>query len=198
MFQSIFAVAEKPKLGLFVTVTSGFTNMILDAVLVILLPQEIKLAGAVVATAVSQIVGGVIPIFYFFRKNSSTLRLGKTSSDSRAVIKACTNGASEFMSNISFSIVGIIYNLQLMKYEGEDGIAAFGVFISGFFTSLSDELTSAIIAFFRALIFQVGAVMLLPILFGINGVWGAVVAAEFLALIVGVTFILVKRNKYQY
>lgn len=198
MFQSLFAVAEKPKLGLIVTVTSGFDNMILDAVLVILLPQEIKLAGAAVATAVSQIVGGVIPLFYFFRKNSSTLRLGKTRYDGRAVIKACTNGASEFMSNISFSIVGIIYNLQLMKYEGEDGIAAFGVFISGFFTALSDGLTSAIIAFFRALIFQVGAVMLLPILFGINGVWGAVVAAEFLALIVGVTFILVKRNKYQY
>lgn len=198
MFQSFFAVAEKPKLGLIVTVTSGFTNMIPDAVLVILLPQEIKLAGAAVATAVSQIVGGVIPLFYFFRKNSSTLRLGKTRYDGRAVIKACTNGASEFMSNISFSIVGIIYNLQLMKYEGEDGIAAFGVFISGFFTALSDGLTSAIIAFFRALIFQVGAVILLPILFGINGVWGAVVAAEFLALIVGVTFILVKRNKYQY
>ena len=267
MLQSFFAVAEKPKLGLIVTVTSGFANMILDAVLVILPPQEIKLAGAAVATAVSQIVGGVIPLFYFFRKNSSTLRLGKTRYDGKAVIKACTNGASEFMSNISFSIVGIIYNLQLMKYEGEDGIAAFGVmmyvsmifiamfightigtapiigynygsrnnaelksllqkslvlmfsfgiimvvvaqllaallaeffvgydkglmnltvngfrilslsflfigfgvFISGFFTSLSDGLTSAIIAFFRALIFQVGAVMLLPIIFGINGV----------------------------
>ena len=139
MFQSFFAVAEKPKLVLIVTVTSGFTNMTIDAVLVILLPQEIKLAGAAVATAVSQIVGGVIPLFYFFRKSSSTLRLGKTSYDGRAVIKACTNGASEFMSNISFSIVGIIYNLQLMKYEGEDGIAAFGVFISGFFTSLSES-----------------------------------------------------------
>lgn len=127
MFQSFFVAAEKPHLGLTVTISSGVTNMILDAVLVILLPQEYKLAGAAIATAVSQTVGGVIPLFYFFRKNSNILRLGKTKYDGSAVLKACINGSSEFMSNISMSMVGILYNMQLMRYAGENGVAAYGV-----------------------------------------------------------------------
>lgn len=127
MFQSFFVAAEKPHLGLTVTISSGVTNMILEAVLVILLPQEYKLSGAAIATAMSQMVGGVIPLFYFFRKNSSILRLGKTKYDGNAILKACTNGSLEFMSNISMSIVGILYNAQLMKYAGENGVAAYGV-----------------------------------------------------------------------
>lgn len=127
LFQSFFPAAEKPQLGLAVTVSAGFTNMILDAVLVIVLPQEYKLAGAAIATAVAQSVGGIVPLFYFFRKNSSILRLGKTKFDGKALLKACTNGSSEFMSNISMNVVGILYNLQLMKYAGENGIAAYGV-----------------------------------------------------------------------
>lgn len=127
MFQSFFVAAEKPQLGLIVTISSGVTNMILDAILVLLLPQEYKLSGAAIATAVSQTVGGVIPLFYFFRKNSSFLRLGKTSFDGKAILHACFNGSSEFMTSISMSIVGILYNLQLMKYAGENGIAAYGV-----------------------------------------------------------------------
>ncbi len=110
-----------------VTISSGVTNMILDAVLVLLLPQEYKLSGAAIATAVSQTVGGVIPLFYFFRKNSSFLRLGKASFDGKAIFHACSNGSSEFMTSISMSVVGILYNLQLMKYAGENGIAAYGV-----------------------------------------------------------------------
>lgn len=129
MFQSFFVAAEKPQLSLIVTVSSGVTNIILDAVLVMLLPQEYKLAGAAIATAVAQIVGGAVPLFYFFRKNSSLLRLGKTTYDGKAIFQACTNGSSEFMSNISMSIVGILYNLQLMKYAGENGIAAYGVML---------------------------------------------------------------------
>lgn len=127
LFQSFCVAAEKPKLGLTVTMMSGFTNMILDAVLVILLPQEYKLAGAAVATAFSQVVGGAVPLFYFGRKNSSILRLGKSRFDGKAIFKACTNGSSEFMSNISMSLVGMLYNIRLMKYAGEDGIAAYGV-----------------------------------------------------------------------
>lgn len=127
LFQSFCVAAEKPKLGLTVTMMSGFTNMILDAVLVILLPQEYKLAGAAVATALSQVVGGAVPLFYFGRKNSSILRLGKSRFDGKAIFKACTNGSSEFMSNISMSLVGMLYNIQLLKYAGEDGIAAYGV-----------------------------------------------------------------------
>ena len=127
LFQSFFVTAERPKLGLAVTVSSGVTNMVLDAVLVILLPQQHKLAGAAVATAMSQVVGGAVPVVYFARKNSSILRLGKTRCDARALIQACTNGSSEFMSNISMSLVSMLYNIQLLKFAGEDGVAAYGV-----------------------------------------------------------------------
>lgn len=295
MFQSFFVAAEKPNLGLTVTVSSGVTNMILDAVLVTLLPQQHKLAGAAVATAMSQVVGGVVPLFYFFRKNDSILRLGKTRYDSRAVIKACTNGSSEFMSNISMSIVGILYNAQLMKYAGENGVAAYGVmmyvsmifaaafigysigtapiigyhdgarnypelhgllhkslimigifgigmvvsgellavplsrlfvgydkelmdmtvsgfrifalsfvfmgfaiFASGFFTALNDGVTSAIISFLRTLVFQCAAVIFLPILWGINGVWISIIVAEVMAVVLSTIFLVAKQKKYHY
>lgn len=295
MFQSFFVAAEKPNLGLTVTVSSGVTNMILDAVLVTLLPQQHKLAGAAVATAMSQVVGGVVPLFYFFRKNDSILRLGKTRYDGRAVIKACTNGSSEFMSNISMSIVGILYNAQLMKYAGENGVAAYGVmmyvsmifaaafigysigtapiigyhdgarnypelhgllhkslimigifgigmvvsgellavplsrlfvgydkelmdmtvsgfrifalsfafmgfaiFASGFFTALNDGVTSAIISFLRTLVFQCAAVIFLPILWGINGVWISIIVAEAMAVVLSTIFLVAKQKKYHY
>lgn len=295
MFQSFFVAAEKPNLGLTVTVSSGVTNMILDAVLVTLLPQQHKLAGAAVATAMSQVVGGVVPLFYFFRKNDSILRLGKTRYDGRAVIKACTNGSSEFMSNISMSIVGILYNAQLMKYAGENGVAAYGVmmyvsmifaaafigysigtapiigyhdgarnypelhgllhkslimigifgigmvvsgellavplsrlfvgydkelmdmtvsgfrifalsfafmgfaiFASGFFTALNDGVTSAIISFLRTLVFQCAAVIFLPILWGINGVWISIIVAEVMAVVLSTIFLVAKQKRYHY
>ncbi len=126
-FQSFFVTAETPKLGLVVTVASGVTNMALDALLVILLPAEYKLIGAAVATASSQAVGGAIPILYFASKNSSLLSLGKTSFYGGAIARASINGSSEFMSNISMSVVGILYNFRLMHYAGENGIAAYGV-----------------------------------------------------------------------
>ncbi len=127
LFQSFFVTAERPQLGLIVTISSGITNMVLDAVLVILLPQPLKLTGAAIATAVSQTVGGVVPLFYFFRKNTSILRLGRTRWDGAIIRKACLNGSSEFMSNVSMNLVGMLYNVQLMAYAGEDGIAAYGV-----------------------------------------------------------------------
>ena len=295
LFQSFCVTAEKPKLGLLVTVFSGVTNMILDAVLVGLLPQEYKLAGAAAATALSQAVGGGIPLLYFGRKNSSILRLGKTHFDGKAIFKACTNGSSEFMSNISMSLVGMLYNIQLMKYAGEDGVAAYGVmmyvsmifaaafigysigtapvigyhdgaknhdelqgllkkslvmiggfgvamvasaellavplarifvsydaalmeltvsgfrifalsflfmgyaiFGSGFFTALNDGVTSAIISFLRTLVFQAAAVILLPLLWGIDGVWFSIVAAEVMAVVFSAIFLVAKRRKYHY
>lgn len=295
MFQSFFVAAEKPNLGLGVTITSGVTNMLLDAVLVLLLPQEYKLAGAATATAVSQTIGGVIPLFYFFRENSSILRLGKTEYQGSVILKACINGSSEFMSNVSMNVVGILYNIQLMKYAGENGIAAygvmmyvsmifsaafigysigtapvisyhygagnspelknllrkglflmgvfglsmsvsaevfavplsrifvgydrklleltvsgfqifalsflfmgFGIFASGFFTALNDGATSAVISFLRTLVLQTAAVMILPVFMGINGVWISVVAAEFMAVILGAVFLIEKRNSYHY
>lgn len=295
MFQSFFVAAEKPNLGLGVTITSGVTNMLLDAVLVLLLPQEYKLAGAATATAVSQTIGGVIPLFYFFRENSSILRLGKTEYQGSVILKACINGSSEFMSNVSMNVVGILYNIHLMKYAGENGIAAygvmmyvsmifsaafigysigtapvisyhygvgnsselknllrkglplmgvfglsmsvsaevfavplsrifvgydrklleltvsgfqifalsflfmgFGIFASGFFTALNDGVTSAVISFLRTLVLQTEAVMILPVFMGINGVWISVVAAEFMAVILGDVFLIGKRNRYHY
>ena len=127
MFQSFLVAAAKPHLGLVMTVTSGVTNIVLDAVLVMMLPQEHKLAGAAVATGVAQFIGGVFPLWFFLSENDSILRLGKTHFDGKAILQACTNGSSEFMSNISMSIVGILYNLQLIEYAGENGIAAYGV-----------------------------------------------------------------------
>ncbi len=295
LFQSFFPAAEKPQLGLAVTVSAGVTNMVLDAVLVILLPQEYKLAGAAIATAMSQFVGGVIPLFYFFRNNSSILRLGKTTFDGKAILKACTNGSSEFMNNVSMSVVGMLYNIQLLKYAGENGVAAYGVmmyvsmifsaafigysigvapvvsynngaqnykeskgllrkslamigvfgvgmviaaelsalplakvfvgydaelmaltvsgfkifalsfifmgfaiFSSGFFTALNDGLTSALISFLRTLVFEVAAVLLLPLIWEIDGVWISIVVAEVMAVAISAVFLVMKRKKYHY
>ena len=295
LFQAFFVTAEKPQLGLICTISAGVTNMVLDALLVILLPQPYKLAGAAIATGMSQVVGGCIPLIYFFRKNTSLLRLGKTKFDGAALLKACTNGSSEFMSNIAMNIVGILYNLQLLKYAGENGVAAYGVmmyvsfifaavfmgysigsspvvgfhygaqnhpelknllrksliitgilgvamiligqvfatplsgifvgydkdllsltvsgfrifalsfplmgyaiFSSGFFTALSDGLTSALISFLRTLVFQVAAVLLLPLWLELNGVWFSIVVAELAAVLFSVLFLCVKRKKYHY
>jgi len=295
LFQSFFVAAERPHLGLLVSGVAGVTNMVLDAVLVILLPQEYKLAGAAVATAFSQFLGGVIPLVYFLRKNTSILRLGKTNFDGRAIVKACTNGSSEFMSNISMNIVGMLYNIQLLHYAGEDGVAAYGVmmyvsmifsaafigysigsapvisyhdgakntdelkgllkkslrllgvsglvmllaaqllavplaqlfvgydkqlvdltvsgfrvfalafplmgfaiFGSGFFTALNDGLTSALISFLRTLVFEASAVLFLPLIFGIDGIWFSIVVAEVMAVIFTVIFLITKRKKYHY
>ena len=294
LFQSFFVAAEKPRLGLFVIIAAGVTNMVLDALLVLLLPKEYKLAGAAVATAASQIVGGFVPLIYFFRKNSSLLRLGKTKWDGRALLKACTNGSSEFMSNVSMNLVGMVYNLQLLKYIGEDGIAAYGtmmyagwifcaifvgyavgsapiisynhgaknsvelkgvlkkslliigglglfmlliaevfasplsaifvgysdnlmemtvdgfrlfalcfpfmgyaIFGSSFFTALNDGLTSALISFLRTMVFQLIAVLALPLIWGVNGIWLSVVVAEFAAAALSMLFIWIKRRKYR-
>ncbi len=295
LFQSFFPAAEKPQLGLAVTVSAGVANMVLDAVLVTLLPREYKLAGAAIATAISQFVGGVIPLFYFFRKNSSILRLGKTTFDGKAILKACTNGSSEFMSNVSMSVVGMLYNIQLLKNAGENGVAAYGVmmyvsmifsaaflgysigvapvvsyhngaqnyeeskgllrqslimigafgigmvaaaelsalplarifvgydaelmtltvsgfkifalsflfmgfaiFSSGFFTALNDGLTSALISFLRTLVFEVAAVLLLPLIWEIDGVWISIVVAEVMAVVISAVFLVVKRKEYHY
>ena len=120
-FQCLFATAEKPKLGLYVTVASGVANMVLDWLLVAVLP--FGLAGAAAATAASQFIGGVFPLVYFARKNSSRLRLTRCRLELRPLGRICANGSSELMSNISMSLVSMLYNVQLMQYAGEDGIA---------------------------------------------------------------------------
>ncbi|MBR5309093.1 MAG: MATE family efflux transporter [Clostridia bacterium] len=124
-FQSFFITAEKPKLGLLTTVISGVANMVLDALLIAVL--DMGLVGAALATAISQSLGGIIPVVYFACKNSSLLRLTSWEFDGRALLKTCTNGSSEFMNNISMSVVSMVYNIQLMRFAGEDGVAAYGV-----------------------------------------------------------------------
>ena len=292
-FQSFFITAEKPKLGLAVTVAAGVANMVLDALFVGVLRWG--LVGAAAATAISQSVGGIIPLIYFGRPNTSLLRLTRTKFDGRALLKACTNGSSELMSNISMSVVGMLYNIQLMKYAGEDGVAAYGVLMyvnmiflaafigysvgvapvigyhygvgnhgelkgllkkslvligifsvgmvalaeglarplalifvgydpelldmtlrgflvysfsflfaglaiygSSFFTALGNGLVSALISFLRTLVFQVAAVLIFPLIWGLDGIWFSIVAAELVAALVTVAFLAGKRKKYHY
>lgn len=292
-FQCLFATAGKPNLGLYVTAAAGITNIVLDALFVAAFKWG--LPGAAAATALSQFVGGVIPIIYFSFKNSSLLRLGKCSFDKRALLKTCSNGSSELMSNIAMSIVSMLYNVQLMKYSGENGVAAYGVlmyvsmifqalfigysvgsapvigfnygaqnhselkslkkksliiisvfavlmfgsgellakplsqmfvgyddalmkmtthafvifsfsflpsgfaiFGSSFFTALNDGFTSAAISFLRSLVFQSAAVMVFPLIWGLNGIWASVVASELMAAAVTFAFMLMKKKKYKY
>ncbi len=292
-FQSFFITAEKPKLGLFATLASGITNIVLDALFVGVF--RFDLVGAAWATAISQCVGGFFSIGYFILPtNHSLLRLTRFEFDFKALIKTCTNGSSELMSNISMSLVSMLYNFQLMKLEGEDGVAAYGVlmyvgmifiaifigysigtapiigfnygagnheelksllrksllligitsltmlilsillavplstlfvgyddyllkltirgfyifsfsflftgmaiFGSSFFTALNNGIISAIISFLRTLVFQASAVLLLPIVMGIDGVWLSLVVAELMATVVSFAFIFAKRKEYQ-
>lgn len=292
-FQAYFVAAEKPQLGLYVTVAAGITNMALDALLTAVFPLGI--AGAAIATVMSQVIGGIGPLFYFARKNTSLLRLVKTNFDGKALLKAVTNGSSELLSNISMSLVSMLYNIQLIAYAGENGVAAYGVlmyvnfvflsifigfavgtapiisfhfgaenpselksllrkstvinisvsiimalaaltlarpisqifvgydaalfeltvkgfrisafsylfaglaiFASSFFTALNNGLVSAIISFLRTLVFQIGAVVLLPLILGIDGIWLSIVVAEFVAAAVSVLFIVALRPRYNY
>lgn len=125
LFQMFFVTAERPKLGLYVTLLAGCANMVLDALFVAVFKWG--LAGAAWATAISQIVGGAIPLFYFFSKNTSRLRLGKTQFDMKATLKITSNGSSEFLGGVSSSLVGLLYNTQLLRYAGEEGVAAYSI-----------------------------------------------------------------------
>ena len=125
VFQSFFIAAEKPRLGLFVTVAAGVTNMVLDALFIAVFDWGV--AGAAIATGLSQCVGGVLPLIYFLRPNTSLLRLRPAAPRLRPILQSCGNGSSELMSNISSSLVGMLYNFQLMRLIGEDGVSAYGV-----------------------------------------------------------------------
>ena len=292
-FQCLFATAEKPSLGLYVTIAAGLTNIVLDALFVAVF--SLGLPGAAGATALSQCVGGILPLIYFARPNSSRLRLGRTVFDRRVLGRACVNGSSELMSNISMSVVSMLYNVQLLKYAGEDGVAAYGVlmyvslvfqavfigysvgtapvvsyhygaggteelkglrrksmvlngafavvmfaaafllgtplalifvgydqgllgltehafsifsfsflfsgfaiFGSSFFTALNDGLTSAAISFLRTLVFQIAAVLILPVFLEVDGIWVSTVAAEVMAVLVTLLFLRGKQKRYQY
>ena len=292
-FQSFCITAEKPNLSLIMMVTAGVCNIVLDALFVAVFRWG--LVGAAVATATAQIIGAIVPLVYFIRPNDSLLRLGKFRFDGKALLRACVNGASELMSNLSMSLVSMLYNLQLIRYAGENGIAAYGVimyvnfifiaifigfvigsapiigfnhgadnreelqnmfrkslviiavfavamtaaafllaqplsqvfvgydrelmemtvrgfgiyalsfllcgfniFGSSLFTALNNGLISAVISFVRTLICQIAAVMLLPLILGLDGIWWAIVVSEGVALVL-TAFCFVKfKGRYHY
>lgn len=293
VFQSFFIAAEKPKLGLAATVAAGLTNMVLDALFVGGFNWGI--AGAAVATGISQCVGSIFPLIYFAAQNKSRLRLSFAMPEIKPVLASCANGSSELMSNISASIVGMLYNFQLMRLLGEDGVSAYGVmmyvqfiftavffgfstgsapiisyhfgadnpsevknmliksvvfmeaagavltaaaiamsplladifvgydvqlkeltehafriyclhfvlagfniFASSFFTALNNGAVSAAISFIRTLVFQVAAVLLLPLVLGENGIWCSVLVADAGATVLSVIFLYKKRYEYGY
>lgn len=144
-FQGFLIAAEKPQISMHITVAAGVTNIVLDALFVGVLGWG--LAGAAGATAISQSVGGILPIFLFTRKNNGwPLRLGRCTVDFKALAQACSNGASSFLSSISSSVVGILFNFQLLAYAGPDGVAAYGVimYVEMIFLSASFGYTSGI------------------------------------------------------
>ena len=292
-FQNFFITAEKPKLGLGVTIVAGVTNMMLDALFIAVFKWGIE--GAAAATALSQFVGGIIPVAYFASNNKSTLRFCKTHAYWRMLFNACVNGSSELLSNVSSSLVTILYNAQLIRFAGEDGVAAYGaimyvafifiaifigfvigaspivsfhygagntdelkslrkkstrlmfiigfamvvialalsvplcklfvgydaglyrmmlrgfiiyafsylvtgfnIFGSSFFTALNNGVVSAIISFMRTIVFQIGAVLILPEFLQLDGVWLSIIVAELASTLVTSMFIINKKKKYNY
>lgn len=294
VFQSFLITAERPKLGLFITVAAGCTNIVLDALFIAGFGWGV--AGAAIATGISQVVGGIIPLIYFMnKKNNSILHTTRTRLEFKPLLKACTNGSSELMSNISMSLVSMIYNFQLMRIIGENGVSAYGVlmyvqfifvsisigysigcapvvgfhygagntdelknmlkksvilmsfsgavltlaalllsgmfakifvgydaelfeltkhafrlfaysfllagfniFMSSFFTALSNGGVSAAISFLRTLVFQTSCVLVLPIFFGVDGIWWAISISEVFAAVISLIFLFAMRKKYNY
>lgn len=124
-FQSFMVVAEKPKFGLGISISAGVTNMVLDFVFIYVFKWGVK--GAAIATVISQVVGAAIPLVYFFRKNDTMLKLGKTKFELSPILKTCINGSSEMVTNLSMSLVNILFNMQLMEFAGADGVSAYGI-----------------------------------------------------------------------
>lgn len=134
-FQTFFVVAGRPQIGLLVIVGAGVTNMLLDVLFVGMYKWGV--AGAAWATVFSQCVGGLLPLIYFFRRNTSNLRLGRTKWEPKALLRGCTNGISELLSQISMSFVSMLFNAQLLRIAGESGVAAYSVlmYVNFFFVS---------------------------------------------------------------
>ncbi|MCR5422820.1 MAG: MATE family efflux transporter [Bacilli bacterium] len=293
LFQNFYMLAGKPKYAFLTSVASGICNIILDAVLVGVL--KLGIAGAASATIFAQFMGALIPFIYFVRKNNTVLRIVRAKIIFKNIFKAMFNGLSELLSNVSMSVVGMVYNGQLLKYSGENGVAAYGVlmyvgfifvaiyigyaigtagfisynygaqnieelknikaksyqinivfgvamvllafllsrplsyiftsydeelleittkamkiyafsflltgcniFTSSFFTALNNGIISAIISMSRTLVFEIGAVLILPLIFGLDGIWYAVFVSEAMSFIIGMLFLRIFKNKYQY
>ncbi len=292
-FQSYLSAAGKPKAGLAVEIVAGVANIVLDALLIIGFGWG--LAGAAIATAVSEVIGGALPLVFFIGKRAGNIKFTRPIMDIRALGKACINGSSELVSNISMSLVSMLYNYQLMIFLGADGVAAYGViqyimwifsslfmgysvgasplisyqhgaqnhvelsnlfkkslsiiavmgvvltvvallvgrpaamlfvgydegvidltenamsvysyvfllmgfsvFGSAFFTALNNGLVSALISFLRTLVFECGAIMVLPTFFGEMGIWSAILVAECMSVALTTCFLIALRKHYGY
>ncbi|MDO4719505.1 MAG: MATE family efflux transporter [Peptostreptococcaceae bacterium] len=293
VFQSFLVVAEKPQIGLISTIVSGLMNIVLDAVFIVLLKWGV--AGAALATGIGYFVGALIPAVYFIYQNGDKLKFAKTKMEIRPILKVVSNGMSEFVGNVSGSVVSVIFNFELIKHAGENGVAAYGVlmymqfifmaifwgysigvapvigfnhgsnnndelknifkksiwimllsgismtaiaitlktslakvfvgydmelmemtkhaflifsfsfalqglniFASALFTALNDGVVSAKLSFIRTFGMQLVCVLILPVFFGLNGIWVSVVVAEVLSTIVSIFYMVCKREKYQY
>ena len=294
VFQSLFITAEKPRLGLIMTVAAGLTNMVLDALFIAVFKWG--LVGAALASGLSQCIGGILPLIYFLSsKNDTPLKFVKTKMEGKVLLKACANGASELMTTVSSSLVSMLYNFQLMRLAGQNGIAAYGavmyvefafiavfigysigtapivsyhygsenhnevknmlqksfkimsilgitmmvlaqilasplakvfvgydkqlfdmtvhgfrlfsfyfilaginIYASSFFTALNNGMISAIISFSRTLGFETLAVIILPIFLQLDGVWLAITVAEICAFVISISFLIAKKEKYNY
>ena len=293
LFQILFVTAEKPRLGFWITVMTGVANIIFDFIFIVLFHWGI--VGAAVGTGISELIGGIVPLIYFSRPNDSLLRIGRPHVEFWALRKACTNGLSEFVSTVSESVVSMLYNFQLLRLVGADGVAAFGVmqyctfiffsifagynmgvqplfsynfgaenqtemknlfkksmilmesgglamlailvifarplvsifvgydadlvdmavhgmriyalifitcginiFVTGMFTALNNGVVSAFIATVHVVICEIGAVMILPIFFGLNGIWFSASVAEAGSIIPVIIFVVILRKRYGY
>ncbi len=138
-FQPFYATAERPRLGLAVTSGAGLANVLLDAFLVMGLGWG--LAGAAWATAISEALGGSVPLACFIRSGQGLLSLGRPLSPRQAwrfLVRACGNGCSEFLANVAYPLLTCLYNWRLLRLAGEDGVAAFGaiMYLSCFFNAV--------------------------------------------------------------
>lgn len=135
VFLSFFPVAEKSKLGLIFIVSAGLTNAGLDALF--MAGFKWGIAGAAIATITGQAVGSIAPLIYFIFNRKCTLCISKPDFDFKALGATCANGSSELMTNVSLSVVNILYNNQLMNLVGQMGVSAYGVlmYVGYIFTS---------------------------------------------------------------
>jgi Na+-driven multidrug efflux pump len=290
-FQSLLITAEKPHFGFFLSIANLISNLIFDYLFIV--HFKWGMVGAAAATGIGACLNGIVPLIYFSRPNSSTLRFVKCKTELKPLLRACSNGASEMVNDMATSFIFVLYNYQLLRLIGEDGVAAYGVIIfvegifasffygfaieattvvgyhfgaknyselksllkkgnvlnfgfgilmtllcvvcapivaqvfvgydekvyrlsvhamqlysltflfqgfneysSAYFTGLNNGKVSAIIAFSKSFLIQTAAIMLLPIFFGLEGLWVSQAVAEFAASLVGVYFYITHRWEY--
>jgi len=293
IFHSFFVTTGKPKMGLIASLTGGTTNIVFDYIFIVLM--ELGIAGAAYGTIVGFIAQNSIGILYFTFKRKGTLYFVKPMHNLLVVVKSCYNGIAEFVGNVSISITTFLFNIEMMKYIGVDGVAAItivlyaefiltsifygyssgvapvfsynygaensfqlknifrisiifvvlssvlvymlsipaapyiidvfarenskvfyialkgffifaisflftgtNIFSAAMFTAFSNGKIAAIIMLLRTFVFLSLAILLLPLILKVNGIWLAVPVAEFLSVIVSIFYFIKFRKIYNY